>query len=588
MRHRWRTYDGEMLRIRLTVVLFIPALAAVAGAQEPERKPALHETLDTYLARCAAFGWSGSALVARDGDIVLQKGYGAADRERGTACTEHTLFEIASATKPFTAAAILKLEEQGKLSTDDPIRKYLPGVPQRCADITIYHLLTHTSGMPRSAVGGRGPDLGRAVAAYLRPGPVRAPGEQCAYWNGGYALLAGIVEVVTGGTYMDYCRQHLFEPAGMKRTGFTGDAHLDAEAMAVGYSDGRPVRPAVGHPYGSYGWQYRGMGGIVTSVTDLYRWDRALRKDTVLAADTRKKAFRPFLSNYACGWYVLETPRKTRKIAHGGDVRGFHTQFVRFPEDDAAIVVTCNTDGIPLFAISGALENLLFDEDSNFPMPPAVVALGDAELDAVAGTYAISGGNRLVVRPTGEGIHVGAVGQGAVDLLQARFRFEDASQRFSKHIRLAVEVTEKVARGDVELLREVMLDWIPESWPDTVKGSIWPGHLRKWGEFRSLRAIGASYVGRDRVQVLLALEHARGSARCKVVWQGDKLNIFDLNGPEFAVEADYRPTAKERFVRFAWFGPPRPPLVFVRDEEGKVTELVVRLPLGKSFRCRKE
>jgi len=293
-----------MTRIRRTLMLWLLGSAAVALAQE---RPGLEETLDTYLQRCAAFGWSGSALVARGGEVILQKGYGLADRERGKLNTEHTLFEIASTTKPFTAAAILKLEEQGKLSTDDPIGKYLPGVPEECGKITIYHLLTHTSGMPRSAGGGSGPDLERAVAGYLRSGPVREPGEKCAYWNGGYALLAGIVEVVTGGTYMDYCRKHLFAPAGMTRTGFTGDTHLDSEAMAVGYSDDRPVRPAVGHPYRSYGWQYRGMGGIVTSVVDLYRWDRALRGDAVLAAATRKKAFLPFLSNYACGWYVLAT-----------------------------------------------------------------------------------------------------------------------------------------------------------------------------------------------------------------------------------------------------------------------------------------
>jgi CubicO group peptidase (beta-lactamase class C family) len=537
-----------MPRIWRTTLLWLLGSAAVALAQET---PKLEETLDTHLQRCASFGWSGSALVARDGKILLQKGYGLADRERGTPCTAHTL-----------------------------------GVPEKCAAITIYHLLTHTSGMPRSATGGRGPDLERAVAGYMRPGPVLAPGEKCAYWNGGYALLAGIVEVVTGGTYMDYCRKHLFEPAGMTRTGFTGDTHLDPDAMAVGYTDDRPVRPAVGHPYGSYGWQYRGMGGIVTSVVDLYRWDRALRDDAVLDAATRKKAFRPFLSKYACGWYVLETARGTRKIAHGGDVRGFHTQFTRFPEDDAVIVVTCNVDGIPLFAISGALEGLLFGEEPKFPMPPAIVELADADRDAVTGSYAQSGDNRFVVRHEGNGILVGAVGQTAVDVLQARLRFEDRSERFGRHTRVAVEVTEKIARGDVQMLRDIMLDWIPKSWPDAIKRTIWPRHVAKWGEFRSARSIGASYVGRDRVQILLALEHAKGSARCRIVLQGDKLNIFDLNGPEFAATAKYLPTAKERYVRFAWFGPPRPPVVFERDEQGKIVGLVIELS-GRTFRCRR-
>ncbi|MHC4133571.1 MAG: serine hydrolase domain-containing protein [Planctomycetota bacterium] len=572
-----------MWRVAMLWLLW-PATAVLAQAEE--ERPPLKATLDTYLQRCASFGWSGSALVAGDGEILLQGGYGLADRERGTPNTEHTLFEIASATKPFTAAAILKLEEQGKLSTDDPIGKYLPGVPEECGDIKIYHLLTHTSGMPRSAAGGGGHDLERAVAGYCRSRPVRKPGEKYEYWNGGYALLAGIVEVVTGGTYMDYCRKHLFEPAGMTRSGFTGDTHLDSEAMAVGYTDERPVRQAVGHPYRSYGWQYRGMGGIVTSVVDLYRWDRALHGDTVLAAATRKKAFEPFLSGYACGWRVLETTRKTRKVMHGGSVRGFHTGFVRFPDDDAVIAVTCNLDGIPLFAIAGGLEGLLFGEKPKFPMPPAIVELADADRDTVTGTYVLSEDSQFVVRRAGKGILIGAVGQGAVDLLGARIRFEDRSDRFGKHTRVAVQVTEGVARGDVEMLRDVMLDWIPKSWPDTVKRIIWPRHLEKWGEFRSLRSIGASYVGRDRVQILLALEHAKGTAHCRVVLQGGKLNIFDLNGPEFALTAKCQPTSRERYVRFEWSGPPRPPVVFERDEQGRVTALVIELS-GRVVRGRR-
>jgi hypothetical protein len=162
-----------------------------------------------------------------------------------------------------------------------------------------------------------------------------------------------------------------------------------------------------------------------------------------------------------------------------------------------------------------------------------------------------------------------------------------ASDRFAKDARLAVEVTEKVARGDVQMLRDLILDWIPKSWPDTVKRVIWPRHLEKWGEFRSARSIGASYVGRDRVQILLAVKHTKGSARCRIVFQGGKLNIFDLNGPEFAATASCLPTAKDRYVRFAWFGPPRPPVLFERDDEGKVTALVVKLVIGDTFRCRR-
>src|SRR5687767_10234922 len=112
--------------------------------------------LDDYLGRCAAFGWSGAALIARDGKVVLEKGYGLADRKTGRANDPDTLFEIASATKPFTACAVMKLVELGKLGLDDSISKHLPGVPDDKKDIPVRHLLAHTSGMPRMSPRGSG------------------------------------------------------------------------------------------------------------------------------------------------------------------------------------------------------------------------------------------------------------------------------------------------------------------------------------------------------------------------------------------------------------------------------------------------
>ncbi len=568
--------DHRSMTYRITLALLVVTSLGAAGTQE----------LEDYCSRAEKFGFSGAVLVAKDGKILLQKGYGYANRAQQVANTERTLFEIASATKPFTAAAILKLEEQGKLSTDDPIGKHLPGVPAGLQKVTVYHLLTHTSGMPRTAAGGRGPNLAAAVRAYLAPGQARKAGEQFAYWNGGYALLAGIVERVTGGTYMDYCRKHLFAPAGMQKTGFTGDTHLNDEPMASGYSDGRAVRTAVGHPYRSYGWQYRGMGGIVTSVLDLYQWDRALYGDKVLSAKTKKKYFKPFLGKYACGWSVVETPRKTRRITHGGDVRGFHTYFARFPDEDAVVIVTGNVDGIPMWSVGGSLESILFDEERKWPVPPKTVQLKAAQLEALAGTYELSAGHELVVRPDGEAILVGAVGQRAVDLLQARTRFDEHPDRFKRESRIARDVVEGVATGDVEVLRGVMMRGIPESWPDAVKRSIWPKHVEQWGAFRSVRVIGAGPAGRGRVRIILALAHAEGTPRCRVELQNGRLAIFDLKGPEFLESARCLPVSRERFVRFAWVGPSPPPLRFERKGR-KVAAVVIKPVFGPAVRCKR-
>ncbi len=536
------------------------------------------EPFDDYCSRAERFGFSGAVLVARGGRILLAKGYGMADRANTVRNTDRTLFEIASATKQITAAAILKLEEQGKLSTGDSIAKHLPRVPEDCKDITVYHLLTHTSGVPRSAAGGGGADLGAAVAGYLRTKRSRKPGEAFEYWNGGYALLAGIVEQASGMSYMEYCRANLFQPAGMTHSGFTGDTHLDKEPMAVGYASDRPLRKAIGHPYGSYGWQYRGMGGSVHSVQDLYRWDRALYGDRVLKGPARAKLFKPHLSNYACGWYVTETPRKTRKIAHGGDVRGFHTYFLRFPDEDAAVIVVGNVDSVPMWPLAWNLEALLFGDKPKYPTPPKTIDLQAAVLDAVAGIYEISKGNRLVVRRDGAGVLVGAEGQGAVDLLNARFKLDRRVDRFDAEVGKAVQVTEKIGRGDVEMLRGLMLEWIPKTWPDVVKSKIWPAHEEKWGKLKSVRSLGASSAGRERVAITLALQHENGSARCKIVFQNGKLNIFDLKGPEFAASSRFLPASENRFVRFAWVGPTPPPLGVERDADGKVAAVVIQVP----------
>ncbi len=564
---------------QLAALLMLPAIAA---QKPPADNKELAAELHTYLRRCADFGWAGAALVAVDGAVVLQRGYGLADRGRTTPNIEHTLFEIASTTKQFTAAAILKLEAAGVLSTDDLISKHLPGVPAAFDDITIYHLLTHTAGMPRSGPSGSGDDLEAAVKAYFGARRDRDAGERFEYWNGGYALLAGIIERVSGKTYMDYCRTELFEPAGMTRSGFTGDELVSP--AAIGYDGDAPVRPATGHPYGSYGWQYRGMGGAVTSVVELYKWDRALRGDDVLPQRVREKMFKPFRANYACGWYVLQTPRGTRKITHGGAVRGFHTHFSRFPEDDVVVIVTSNVQGVPVWSIGATLEAMVFREQPKFPGPPATVRLGEQDLRALEGAYRLPDESRLVVRREGNGLRLGAEGQSAVDLLLMS-RVENPG-RFGNEEEWAERVVKGVAGGDPEFLREIMLKWIPKTWPDRVVESIWPAQVEKWGELESVRVLGSSAVGRKRVRVILALEHERGSGRTRIEFQDGKLNIHDFNGPEFPATADFMPTSPTSFARFAFVGPPKPGIEFARGRGG-VAKLVVHQQKEGSVPCSK-
>ena len=561
------------------IVLGLCGLSPIAA-----QKPSLGKRLDNYLYRCAAHGWSGSVLVARKGVFHVKGGYGLADRKAVRKNTANTLFEIASTTKQFTAAAILKLEEQGKLSTSDLITKFLPGVPENCREFTIYHLLTHSSGMPRRAVGGTGENLEAAVKAYLAKGLVRKPDTLFEYWNGGYALLAGIVAKASGTSYTEYCRKHLFEPAGLKNTGFTGDQNLPAPE-AVGYNGSRRERSALEHPYGSYGWQYRGMGGAVSTVNDLYRWDRALLGDKILSKNSRKKLLKPHLGNYACGWYIVNKGRL--KITHGGDVRGFHTQYVRFPEEDATIIVTSNVDGVPLWTIASNIESMLFDTELRYPVPPPIAVLKANDMAAVLGTYEVSAADRVGVRGRGSGIRVGGVGRTIVPMLDDS-RFSRVKKRsFPKEEDLAVRVIQGLAKGEVDLLRETMHKRIPGRWPDDVKNSLWPQQTQELGALESVRVVDAELTRYNRVGILLELIHAKGRGHTRIEFANGVLMILNLNGPEFAVTLDLVPTAKDQFTRFNWSQKPAITLTIERGQGGRVVAILLRSVRGEETRAAK-
>jgi CubicO group peptidase (beta-lactamase class C family) len=531
--------------------------------------PAQTQKLDDLLARYEGWGFCGSVLVAKAGKPILAKGYGLADRSSKRRNTEKTLFEIASITKQFTAAAILKLESMGKLSVEDPIHEHLPGVPASCKQITIHHLLSHTSGVPGRNTKGSGFDLERAVRDFCGAGPKHPLGKHWEYWNGGYSLLAGIVEQVSGKTYMEFCRQQLFAPAGMTDTGFTGDKTLDSRRASIGTSGRGPSRSALDHPYRSYGWQYKGMGGAVTTVVDLWKWDRALCGDKVLDKKARQKLFRPVLKDYAYGWFVKPTVHGKACIQHGGGVRGFVSTLRRYPDDDGCIIVLTNSDKLPVRLIADNLECILFGKPLRQKVPPVPKELSGKQLAELAGVYRGKGDSRLVVRVEDGGLVVGVEGQSAIGQLVTQL-WPGWPADFERSNARAVRIVEGIAAGDVEPLRKEMAKGIPATWPGHVKDKLWPRHESKHGELAKVRALGCCTRGR-RVVVVLALDHEnKKSSRVKIEFSKEGLQILDWNGPEFPATLRVRPVGKDSFVDFQWRAVRR--LEFTRSE-GKITGL---------------
>jgi CubicO group peptidase (beta-lactamase class C family) len=207
----------------LVILASIPCatLAQTLAAANPKETDNAAEKIDEYLSRSAALGFSGAILIAQNGKIVLNKGYGYADRKRRIPFTPSTVYNLESTTKQFVAAGILKLEEQGKLKTTDLLTKYFDNVPEDKKEITLHHLLTHTAGLN----GMSGDDFevierNAAVRRILDSKLRWAPGTKWAYSNPGYTLLAVVIEKVSGEPHEKFLREQLWIPAGMIDTGY--------------------------------------------------------------------------------------------------------------------------------------------------------------------------------------------------------------------------------------------------------------------------------------------------------------------------------------------------------------------------------
>ncbi|HEX9953326.1 MAG TPA: serine hydrolase [Rubricoccaceae bacterium] len=311
----------------------------------------LAERLDAHLRDAAAAGFSGAVLLAHGDTVLLHQGYGLADREHGVPVTPETAFDIGSVTKPFTAAAILRLQEEGLLSVDDPITRFFSDVPEDKREITVHHLLTHSAGL-LDALGGdyevapRDSVVRLAMASDL----AWVPGTRYRYSNVGYTLLGAIVERVSGLGYETYLREHVLLPAGMEKTGYVLPGWAEAD-VAVGYKDGEQWGRPTEKPWADDGpyWHLRANGGLIAPLADLYRWDRALMRGNVLSSASQALMFTPHVpenadssSFYGYGWTLFTTARGTRLAAHDGGNAAFFADVRRYLDEEVVILWATN------------------------------------------------------------------------------------------------------------------------------------------------------------------------------------------------------------------------------------------------------
>ena len=375
--------------MRITGIVFLLSLIAANPASAQAGK-----SLDDYLSRLEALGWSGAAVVVRGDDVLLQKGYGLRDPDTGARVTTDTVFTLGSIAKPLTATAVMKLESRGALATSDPITKYFKGVPEDKKGITLHHLLTHTAGLP--AALGHDFDVSLDRVGHLKlamNSPLRTPpGDRYAYSNVGFTLLAMIVEIVSEQPFETFLRKEVLLPAGMTRTGYFAPKYKKDE-LCVGYRDGKRWGTIFDQAMRDDGpsWHLRGNGGIHTTIGDMLKWHRALEKNTVISKATQAKMLTPYAdegggSHYGYGWSLVKTVRGSQLAAHNGGNPTFSADFRRYLDEGVMTFVASARSEFFVDPISHNLASIVFGH--RVAWPPKVTALSAAALKALCGTYA--------------------------------------------------------------------------------------------------------------------------------------------------------------------------------------------------------
>ena len=408
--------------VRWCGVWLIALLTCPAIAQQPaeaQSDESIAAKADEYCrAQVAVNHFSGSVLVAKGDQVLFAKGYGMANVEHEVPNTPQTKFRLGSITKQFTAMAILTLQEQGKLSVDDLVSKHVEGCPESWKDVTIHHLLTHTSGIPSfTSLPGYPtsmplPSSPAKTLDRVRDMPLEfAPGEKFVYSNSGYVLLGQIIEKVSGKPYEKFLPEVIFEPLGMKDTGYDFPApiipHRAAGYRRIGDQFANAAYLDMTIPHGA--------GALFSTVEDLHRWSVALDEGKLISSGAYEKMYTPAKGSYAYGW-IIDEQFGHKRIGHGGGINGFSTYIGRMPDEKLCLVVLSNVEGAPSGSVAGGLAAIAIGEKYDLPKERKFIAVDGQVLDSLVGEYELRPGFVLTITRDGERLMGKATGQGKLEL----------------------------------------------------------------------------------------------------------------------------------------------------------------------------
>jgi len=398
------------MKSRLAGIMLIPfVIVFLFSCNQKEKPDPRSALLDDFLTgQQNHFRFNGNVLVAENGKIVFQKSYGYADFDKQRMLNDSSVFELASVSKQFTATGILILKDQGKLNLSDSLRQYFPELPY--SNITIWHMLTHTSGLPdyESAMNEKWDRskiaFNNDMIAFLvkeKMAAVFEPGKKWEYSNTAYAILASIIEKVSGQSFSDFLKQHIFQPLGMTHTRIYNTRRSLKDTIAnyaygFVYNDSlKKYQLPDSIPDLSFVIYLDGIqgDGVVNSTTaDLLKWDRAVKNHTLLKEETQSEMLKgqaivDTAKNSTYGYGVfMEKNDFGNTISHSGGWPGYVTFLARNTDKDQTyIVLSNNNSNSP--ALSIALQTIMARKPVEMPYEHKEILIDSSDLDKFTGNY---------------------------------------------------------------------------------------------------------------------------------------------------------------------------------------------------------
>ena len=367
--------------MRKTFLVFLTTTFVSVGilTTTAQNKLNTFNKIDTYLTAGVENGFSGAISVIKNGKVLINKGYGLANKNLKISNNPNIIFDIGSNTKQFTAVAILKLVELQKLKVTDPLSTYFKELTNDKQNITIHQLLTHTSGFSES--------IGRDYEAFEKLSKISQkdffeklfaskllsePGEKYSYSNTGYSTLGRIIELVSGQSYEAFLNEHLFTPAGMRQTGYLLPK-WNKKQLSHGYNRNIIETKSTVTLYqeaGDINWHLKGNGGINSTQNDMLLWHKALKTNKILTQESFRKLATPYISmnsknthSYGYGWIINNSISKTLRLSHSGSNGTYYHTMLWYPNEDLFIVYATNANSSKVESIAYVVAKIVLGQN---------------------------------------------------------------------------------------------------------------------------------------------------------------------------------------------------------------------------------